>query len=64
MYRSNSKVHSVRVMGGFDPSGFQSVMLRPDLVRRVTPPMCTMPKTREEVPRSHLPSIACGLKAV
>jgi len=48
-------------MGGRDPSGFQSVMERPDLVRRVTPPMWTMPKTREEVARSHLPSGACGL---
>jgi len=48
-------------MGGRDPSGFQSVMDRPDLVKRVTPPMCTMPKTREVVVRSHLPSGACGL---
>lgn len=48
-------------MGGRDPRGFQSVMDRPDLVSRVTPPMCTMPKTREEVVRSHFPSGACGL---
>ncbi len=61
MYRSNSTVHSSSVIGGRDPSGFQSVMERPDLVKRVTPPMCTMPKTREEVARSHLPSGACGL---
>ena len=61
MYRSNSTVHSSVVMGGRDPSGFQSVMDRPDLVRRVTPPMWTMPKTREEVARSHLPSGAWGL---
>lgn len=51
-------------MGGRDPSGFQSVMERPDLVRRVTPPMWTMPKTREEVVRSHLPRGACGLSVV
>ena len=49
-------------MGGRDPSGFQSVMLRPDLVRRVTPPIWTIPKTREDVPRSHLPNGACGLR--
>jgi len=61
LYRSNSTDHSSVVMGGRDPSGFQSVMERPDLVRRVTPPMCTMPKTREEVVRSHLPSGAWGL---
>lgn len=48
-------------MGGRDPNGFQSVMERPDLVRRVTPPMWTMPKTRVEVPRSHLPNGAWGL---
>ncbi len=51
-------------MGGRDPNGFQSVMDRPDLVRRVTPPMCTMPKTRVEVPRSHLPRGAWGLSVV
>jgi len=49
-------------MGGLDPRGFQSVMLRPDLVSRVTPPMCTMAKTREEVERSHLPRGACGFR--
>lgn len=49
-------------MGGRDPNGFQSVMLRPDLVRRVTPPMWTIPKTRDDVPRSHLPNGACGLR--
>jgi hypothetical protein len=51
-------------MGGREPNGFQSVMERPDLVRRVMPPMCTIPKTRVEVERSHLPTGACGLRFV
>ena len=48
-------------MGGLLPSGFQSVMDNPDLVRRVTPPMCTIAKTSVDVERSHLPSGAWGL---
>ena len=47
-------------MGGNDPSGFQSVIDNPDLVRRVTPPMCTIAKTNVDVERSHFPRGACG----
>lgn len=50
-------------MGGREPSTCQSVMDNPDLVRRVTPPICTMAKTRDEVDNIHLPTGACGLSA-
>lgn len=33
--------------------GFHSVILRPDSVSRVKPPMTTMPKTSAEQPKSH-----------
>ena len=51
-------------MGGQDPNGFQSVMERSDLVKRVIPPICTIPNTRVEVERSHLPTGAWGLRDV
>ena len=60
LYRSNSVVHSSFVMGGNDPSGFQSVIDNPDLVKRVTPPMCTIAKTNVDVERSHFPRGAWG----
>ncbi len=36
--------------------GFHSVILRPDSVNRVTPPMTTIPNTRLEHPRSQYPT--------
>lgn len=36
--------------------GCHSVMLRPDSVKRVSPPMTIMPKTRAEQPKSQLGS--------
>ena len=50
-------------MGGREPNICQLVMDNPDLVRRVTPPTCTMAKTSEEVDNSHFPTVACGLSA-
>lgn len=55
MYFSNSSVQSSNVSGGIAPvKGFHSVMLRPDSVRRVTPPTTMIPKTRALHPRSQL----------
>lgn len=34
--------------------GFHSVMLRPDSVRRVRPPITMIPKTRAEHPKSQI----------
>ena len=36
--------------------GFHSVMLKPDSVRRVTPPTTITPNTNPADPRSHLPT--------
>ena len=38
-------------------------MLSPDLVRRVTPPIWTIPATRPDVARIHFPTDACGFNA-
>jgi len=43
------------------PNGFQSTMLRPDFVRRVTPPTDTRQATTPDVPRSHFPIVAYWL---
>lgn len=61
LYLSNSIIHSSCDMGGREPNTCQLVMDNPDLVKRVTPPICTMAKTSEEVDNSHLPTVACGL---
>eukprot|EP00967_Tisochrysis_lutea_P101830 scaffold152984_cov35-Tisochrysis_lutea.AAC.5 len=60
LYLSNSRCHSWSVVGGSDPCGRQSVIERPERVRRVTPPSTTMPKTAPLQPRSHQPSCAGG----
>ena len=56
LYLSNSTFHSSVVIGGTSMCGFQSVMLSPDFVRRVTPPMWTIATTRPEVDSIHLPT--------
>ena len=38
-------------------------MLSPDLVRRVTPPIWTIPATRPDVASIHFPTDACGFNA-
>ena len=44
--------------------GFQSVMLKPDLVRRVIPPTWTIAATRPEVPMIHFATGAYGFSGV
>lgn len=51
-------------MGGREPRGFQSVMDKPDLVRRVIPPTWTIPATRPEVPMIHFATGAYGFRGV
>lgn len=55
LYLPNSISHSARVIGGMVPAtGFHSVILNPDSVRRVTPPTTTTLKTSTLHPKSHL----------
>ena len=42
--------------GKIPETGFHSVMLRPDSVRRVTPPTTTMPNTSAEEHMSQYPT--------
>ena len=56
MYFSNSTAHSSSVDGSLRPSGRQSTMLRPERVRRVSPPSVTMPNTMAVVPASQIPT--------
>jgi hypothetical protein len=50
LYLANSSSHSAGPRGGSMPlTGFHSVMLNPDSVRRVRPPTTTMLKVRKEV---------------
>lgn len=42
-----------RVLGGRSPVNFQSVIDRPERVRRVRPPKTTILKTQPEVPPNH-----------
>eukprot|EP00965_Chrysotila_dentata_P182546 6027898-Pleurochrysis_carterae.AAC.7 len=56
LYLANSASHSSSDTGGMDPCGRQSVIDRPDRVRRVTPPSTTMPKTDALQPISHQPT--------
>lgn len=51
-------------IGGSDPNGFQSVILSPEWVRRVTPPTWTIPATNPDVPSIHFATGAYGLRAV
>lgn len=55
LYFSHSTFHSADVRGGSTPvKGCHSVMLRPDSVSRVRPPMTRMPKTKAEHPISQV----------
>mgnify|MGYP007051632478 CR=1 FL=1 len=57
LYFANSSNQSSCESGGMTPViGFHSVMLRPDSVRRVTPPTTTMAKTRVADAMSHPPT--------
>ena len=57
LYFSNSSSHSVSESGGRTPvTGRHSVMLRPDSVRRVTPPTTMTAMTRVEESMSHFPT--------
>ena len=57
LYFSHSTSHSASVIGGRIPvKGSHSVILRPDSVNRVNPPMMTIPKTRAEHPNNQLGS--------
>ena len=65
LYFSHSTSHSASVIGGRIPvNGSHSVILKPDSVNRVNPPMITIPKTRAEHPNNQLGSergIACDV---
>ena len=52
MYRANSLSQSALFIGGREPVSFQSVILKPDLVRRVKPPTDTMPATNPPQPNN------------
>lgn len=57
LYFSNSTTHSDCDKGGRMPvMGRHSVILKPDWVRRVTPPTKMTAKTRAEDASSHLPT--------
>lgn len=52
-YFSHSTSQSASVKGGRIPViGFHSVILKPDSVSRVRPPITTIPKTNAEQPKS------------
>lgn len=54
-YFSHSTFQSASVNGGRIPViGFHSVILNPDSVNRVNPPMTTIPKTKAEQPNKQL----------
>ena len=59
-YFTNSACHSAVDIGGKLPINFQSVMDRPDLVRRVTPPIMTILKTQALHPKSQKPTCLCA----
>ena len=69
MYRLNSVSHSAVVWGGRSPVNFQSVMERPDRVRRVMPPRATILNTQALPPASHtvnarrIPGVRPAVKA-
>jgi hypothetical protein len=55
LYFSHSTSHSAAVMGGRIPViGSHSVILKPDSVSRVRPPMMIMPKTSVEQPSNQV----------
>jgi hypothetical protein len=55
LYFSHSTSHSAAVIGGNIPvNGSHSVILRPDSVNRVNPPITTIPNTKAEQPNNHL----------
>src|ERR1700691_5260307 len=57
LYFSNSSSHSALESGGRIPvMGRHSVILRPDSVRRVTPPTTITAKTNADEPRSQRPT--------
>ena len=51
-HRANSASHASAVIGGNEPCSFQSVIDRPERVRRVMPPTVTMPATMPPQPSS------------
>jgi hypothetical protein len=65
LYFSHSTSHSASVIGGRIPvNGSHSVILNPDSVNLVNPPMMTIPKTSDEHPNSQLGSdrgMACDV---
>jgi hypothetical protein len=52
LYLLNSTSHSSGVMGGSPPANLQSVIARPERVRRVTPPNTTILNTHPVQPAS------------
>ena len=55
LYFANSSSQSALVNGGRTPAiGFHSVILKPDSVRRVTPPTTITAKTRAEDANNHI----------
>ena len=56
LYFSNSTSHSASVVGGFRPNNFQSTILKPDSVSRVTPPKTTAPNAIPAIPPIHHPT--------
>lgn len=57
LYFSNSSSHCTWDMGGSIPAtGFHSVILRPDSVKRVTPPTTMIAKTSVEDASNHKPT--------
>lgn len=59
-YFSNSHTHSSCVNGGSVPVNFQSVIDKPERVRRVMPPITTKLKTHAAQPKSHIPTAFCA----
>lgn len=59
-YFSNSHAHSSCVSGGRVPVNFQSVIDKPERVRRVIPPSTTKLKTHAAQPKSHIPTAFCA----
>ena len=57
LYFSHSTSHSASLIGGKIPvKGSHSVILNPDSVNLVNPPMITIPNTRAEHPNNQLGS--------
>jgi len=60
LYLSNSASQSASLRGAVSPANFQSVMERPERVRRVTPPSTTIEKTQAAPPASQAPTARCA----